>query len=374
MKKIFWLSVVVLSFAAASILSSCGGSGGGGTIPSTWQPVGSLNFADTTSNYPAAYFRFSFLNGEPFVVYNATNEKATAKIYNSSLLDWEDYGYTTFSTAQAYYISLTINNNIPYVAYRDINKAPSYATSVVMMNGNTREFLATGGLSSYSALHHVLRFSSSTAYVAYTVDGAYPIYTYVASFDGSAWHPLPVVFDNATNALDMQFLGAVPYVLYQELSNGKISVKKYNAAEGTWTLVGGGTVSTQEADYASLAVSNGYLYVAYQDGISGSATVKKYDNASSWITIGSPEASSGSAIYISLFVNNDTPYIAYKNIATGSGEVRRYNTSRGFWEFVGTQAFPQFCGSSIYVYNGVPYVAFEDEDHSCALNVMKYAP
>jgi len=93
----------------------------------------------------------------------------------------------------------------------------------------------------------------------------------------------------------------------------------------------------------------------------------------SWKNVGDPGFSTGDVDYSSLFVYNGTPYVAYADGGhSQKATVMKYNGST--WENVGDPGFS--AGSinhpSISVYNGVPYVAFQDYANSYKITVMKY--
>ncbi|GEM_PF-2647808 len=77
-----------------------------------------------------------------------------------------------------------------------------------------------------------------------------------------------------------------------------------------------------------------------------------------------PEFSVGAATYIDLFIYNGTPYVAFRDAGVGAGQimVKKFNEETYVWEVVGGGPVSDGEGgyASLYVYNGVPYVAYED--------------
>jgi uncharacterized repeat protein (TIGR02543 family) len=150
----------------------------------------------------------------------------------------------------------------------------------------------------------------------------------------------------------------------------------YNGS--SWETVGSAGFSESYANYTSLYVYNGTPYVAYQDwsGIdhisSKKVTVKKFDG-SAWVTVGEARFSAGEADYTSLYMYNGTPYVAYRDAANSyKATVMKYTGSA--WEAVGSAGLSAGIANytSLYVYNGTPYVAYEDGDNGSKATVMQY--
>ncbi len=173
-----------------------------------------------------------------------------------------------------------------------------------------------------------------------------------------------------------------PYVAYRDGGNDyKATVMKYNSTTGSWEIVGGGPVSTDNSDYTSLAFDgSGTLYIAYQDNAVTKLTVMKYNSITdSWEAVGSPGFSAGVAEWISLdFDGSDTPYVAYTDEENGDEiTVMKYNSTDDSWENVGTPAFSN--GQSVYTSlaiddSGAPHVTFREEGDAGENKavVMKY--
>ncbi|MDY6933388.1 MAG: Ig-like domain-containing protein [Spirochaetota bacterium] len=131
-----------------------------------------------------------------------------------------------------------------------------------------------------------------------------------------------------------------------------------------WKVLGYSGISDGEAKETKIHVSMGVPYVAYVDAENGSgATVKMYEGGN-WMTVGEASFSDNEVEYISLYVDGDTPYIAYRDkreglfINTGALTVKKYGD--GNWISVGDDRFTpnKVRYTSLYVDDGVPYVAF----------------
>jgi hypothetical protein len=140
-----------------------------------------------------------------------------------------------------------------------------------------------------------------------------------------------------------------------------------------WQPVGSIGFSSGNTDYISLSVSSGTPYVAYEDlsatGYSGPATVMEYVDGS-WQMVGGAPVSSGVACYESLYVYNGTPYVAYQDEGNNN-KATVMDYVYGSWQPVGSPDFSNggTSGESLYVYNGTPYLAYCDNN---GITVMEY--
>jgi hypothetical protein len=232
-------------------------------------------------------------------------------------LTWQPVGSPGFSSGVAGSESLYVYNGTPYVAYEDV----ANSGKATVMEYNVSSWVYVGSPD----------FSAGVA-------GSESLYVY-----------------NGT-----------PYVAYEDVANGdKATVMEYT--NGSWKPVGSPDFSSGEAQYESLYVYNGTPYVAYEDGTDGPATVMDYTNGS-WQYVGSPGFSSGVAQYESLYVYNGTPYVVSQN--SSGATVMEY--TNGAWQPVGSPILPlsgmngytygNYTESeSLYVYNGTPYLAYQDD-------------
>ncbi len=91
----------------------------------------------------------------------------------------------------------------------------------------------------------------------------------------------------------------------------------------------------------------------------------------SWETVGTKLFSSGQTNFSKIFVYSGVPYVAYQDTTNGrKTTVMKFNGT--WWEVVGTPGFSSGnAGSqSLYVYSGIPYVAYAD--NSSWATVMKF--
>ncbi|MFC5469010.1 S-layer homology domain-containing protein [Cohnella suwonensis] len=98
-----------------------------------------------------------------------------------------------------------------------------------------------------------------------------------------------------------------------------------------------------------------------------------YAAAGNWETVGNAGFSAGQADFTSLYVYDGTPYVAYRDYGNSNkATVMKKNGSS--WETVGSAGFSagQADFTSLTVYDGTPYVAYKDGANSGQATVMKY--
>ena len=294
---------------------------------------------------------------------------------------WENVGSPGFSSGEAIYISLAIDDSgTPYVAYRDqVNGAKA---TVMKFNGTEWVNVGpTAGFSEGQAENISLAIDGSgTPYLAYRDDiiSGSSFRATVKKFNGTNWVGVGLRGFSAGNAYFTSLAidnNGTPYVAYRDDSNSKrATVKKFNGT--SWVDVGSAGLSAGEVSYTSLAIdNNGTPYVAYRDHSNSlKATVMKF-NGKNWENVGSAGFSAGGAYYTSLAIYSGTPYVAYQDGGnSGRATVMKFNGTN--WENVGS---PGFSGGG-YVYStslaiddsGTPYVAYQDSGNSYKVMVMKF--
>jgi hypothetical protein len=246
------------------------------------------------------------------------------------------------------------------------NLNTSNSTETITMNG-TKEITAVfektwtlvGGVAasddrSYGASLFVY---NGTPFVAYQkLDNPYN--AVVRKFNGSAWETVGGTGLDESGSTPSIFVDdATPYIFYAG------GVKKFSGT--SWEVVGNNITG---GGYNSLYFDNGTPYFACRGGIYGQTTVKKL-NGVTWETIGSEEVSAWTSWGICLSVYSGTPYVADCS-CMGNAEVRKFNGA--FWETVGG-AFSGGLGShSLFICNGIPYLALVENDLAGDDGVLVY--
>ena len=107
-------------------------------------------------------------------------------------------------------------------------------------------------------------------------------------------------------------------------------------------------------------------------GNSYNMTVMKF-NGTNWVNVGSPGFSAGYASYTSLAIYDGMPYVAYQDGGNSSkATVMKFDGAN--WVNVGSPGFS--AGGASYISlaiddSGMPYVAYQDGVNSSKMTVMK---
>ncbi|XID93408.1 InlB B-repeat-containing protein [Paenibacillaceae bacterium WGS1546] len=281
---------------------------------------------------------------------------------------WGPVGNPSFTAGGAGYVSMSVDNGTPYVAYSDW--ANGYKATVMKYNGSGWELVGNAGFSAGAVTSVTIQVSNGVPYVAY-LDQGDGERAKVMKYDGGSWsHVGGSVSDAGAGFLSMYVDNGTPYVAFQDRSSQfRGTAKRFNGSG--WDMLGGGHFTANQVNETSVYVDNGNLYIAYHLPMQGRrATVVRLDG-NSWQTVGNAGFSAGQAETLSLFVHANTPYLAYKDSAYGGrATVAMFNGS--VWEMLGGPGFTSGNAdyTSLYVNNGIPYIAFQNSDYRAT--VMKY--
>ncbi|MFV5688041.1 T9SS type A sorting domain-containing protein [Flavobacterium sp. ZT3R25] len=225
-------------------------------------------------------------------------------VHTSFAQQWNILGNETqISSVAATYTSITVLDNVPYVAFREGSIAK-------VKKRNT----ATG------------------------------TWEQLGNDIGSNLTYTRIYLDKASNL----------FVTYVDASNGnKLAVKIYNTDTQIWEPLNGdsnnlyvstGSVTNTVSQYSStprssLAFdSDNKPYIAFGDGANLTPYVKKFDGTS-WTTVGSaPVNASAKAVAVSLVIDEaDVPWLVYCNLAatnSTTGTMALYQCNSGTWNYI----------------------------------------
>ncbi|MCK5218169.1 hypothetical protein KAR10_01525 [bacterium] len=176
---------------------------------------------------------------------------------------------------------------------------------------------------------------------------------------------------------DITFCNNTPYVAWHEPSltfTNQIIVKCYTG--GSWIMVGSGSLNVNDnypADYPRIAVGNNTPYVAWKEynGAAYQIHVKHYADGT-WVPDGGSlnVDSSMNATAPSITVFNSTPYVAWQELDGTSWHEQIYvkHYAGGVWvpdgDSLNLASNMNAVAPSITVFNGTPYVAWQESDGS----------
>ncbi|MFC5283634.1 T9SS type A sorting domain-containing protein [Pedobacter alpinus] len=230
------------------------------TALSQWDFVGPAGFGENPN-----LIRFVIDNATPFICYEAISGLVYVKKYNMVANQWESLGTAGISSGTAYYASLAVLNNVPYVAFTDIALGEKVFVKKYNSVTNLWEQVGTDAISSARSLSAKLTFNGTDLYLAYN------------------------------NAGDR-----------------KAVVKKYNSTLNQWDLVGSAGISVGAAYEIDLVFVNNMPCIAYLDGGAGqNSFVKKFDGTN-WVSLGIPrDGQPYTPSNLALAVNGDNLIAAY---------------------------------------------------------------
>ena len=385
-----WLIVIlfiILGGLSVFLFTNCGGvsltSEQNNLTEKNWSLVGGAGF----SAGAATNFSLSLYRDTPYIAYVDDMNKISVMKFNGGT--WESVSTTDFYTLYLASFSLAVYNSTPYVAYRDARifgtgKDARFGLATVMkFNGASWESVGPPGFTEGEA-----------AYISLAVDNGIPFIAYfdstigvtVMKFNGSSWENVgtPNFTVGLPTSLSFAVNNGTPFAAYADMANGeKATVVKFNGS--TWESVGTPSFSAADINSPSLSVYNGTPYLAYEDhdprfvgpkdDLSPKVTVMKF-NGASWECVGSQGFVQGEPVYLQVY--NGTPYVAFVEdlgLYYGRVSVMKFNGSD--WEYVGNQGFSNHVHSAFDVSlsisdNGTPYVVYSDVDNGNKATVMRY--
>jgi hypothetical protein len=347
------------------------------TVQPRWNTVGAAAFSDGQADS----ISLAIAGGVPYVAYQDIANSGVAAAMSFDGSSWQKVGTGGImpGQGQAFGVSLAIDGGIPYMAFRDFvngNKA-----TVMKYESGSWEVVGSSGFTSGRAYNISLAVSGGIPYVAYVDQKGDEYNATVMKYEGGTWQ---YVGTEGFSAGEVQYTsialyGGVPYVAYEDFANGnRVTVMKYDLGSSAWQAVGDKGFSEDEAENVSLAIAgDGTLYVSYKNKAKGyKASVMKYDG-SAWVYVGNAGLSAGQAEYISLAVYDGTPYLAYQDWANDhKATVMKYIEliGGGVWLPLDMAGFTpgQAEYTSLAVYGGTPYLAYQDVLNSGKCTVVKF--
>ncbi|MEW6517569.1 MAG: T9SS type A sorting domain-containing protein [candidate division FCPU426 bacterium] len=278
--------------------------------------------------------------------------------------------------------SLFINGSTPYAAFSEYTGGTSNRIFVKHLNGSS--WIQDGGSVNLSPVNNAsspsLCFSGSTPYIAWQGLNlsSPPAQIYVSYWNGLGWQQEggSLNLDPTKNVYDpnLAIYSNTPWVAWYEytvtMGIGRLYVKHWNGMG--WQQDGGylNLDPGMGATAPSITIYNGTPYVAWAEYASShpQINVKSWGGAS-WSSLGSslninPAMDAGGP---QVGVYNGTPYVAWhENSITSFTQINVKYWTGGAWAPTGgslnVSASQNASNPSLYLYNGVPYVAWQESN------------
>jgi hypothetical protein len=334
-----------------------------------WQNVGIPSSIGSSyeTNYP---FDLAVYNNLPYVAFIDLNDgrKIKASKYNGT--SWESIGSTVVNTV-AYALQLSMLGSTPYIIYSD--SSFGFKLSVKKFNGSTWEFVGQPNFTPGFASYPNIAFNNGIPYVAF-LDATVSKAT-VMRLVNNNWELVGTPFSGTTSLsyINLKFNGNTPYVAYCDNGSGfKASVRKFDGTN--WVYEGSALFTPGSAQFLSFAINNGTPYLGFRDGgNSNKLSVMKF-NGTNWEQVGPAGFTTGNSPYTNLSFYNNTPYVSFTEASTtNKATVMSFDGTN--WVTIGNPAFTNAAAiSSRFVMNGaVPTLIYVDVTNNKAVTVMEYA-
>ena len=301
-------------------------------------------------------------NGTQYAAYvDITTMKLTVAKYSGS---WTTLGDTGLVVADLYDFAMAIDGSTLYVA-----GISSTGTQLTVLQYTGSAWAAVGGTGPViSPTPLYLAIKSGVAYVAYQVSGI----VHVQSATGSAWTDLgtPAGTTALPTAYGLGLVNGTPYAFWGDSTGGTLASL---GTGGTWTTVATTTVGlgyddSRCAGYSpTISVSNGNVYVSYYSTSNGAVFLEQ--NGSSLNSVGTLGSISGTDYIecVSGTVYNGTPYVAFDDESRDSdpqpkaATVKVYQNSA--WSLYAGYASPNDIEATMLTVdpsNGHLYLTYQD--------------
>ena len=347
----------------------------------SWINLGTEEFSTFSNIYGPFSFELDPFD-IPYVAYTDEEYKSIVKKWNGST--WETVGAPILIEEVAFFRLKLDISGVPYVSYLSLDGS-IIKLSVNKWNGSDWETVASAGLpeSEWDITNMFLSLDpNGKPFIAYSYRSFYlyedrQVVT-VKKWNGNSWENVGdekfLIPPYILYYLEIDSSGD-PYVSYMENSIHKPVVKKYYG--NTWEIIGDKRISvgTVAPDISLELNPSDIPFIAYIDHGSGyKGTLKKW-NGNTWENFGT-EISIESGMVdglgcISLaFDASEAPFVAYIDGVSGKAMVKKWTGST--WETIGTAGFSIGNPYSINIVldsNGKPYVAYFDEGNNYKVTV-----
>lgn len=266
-----------------------------------WVPVGEPGFAEGLA--PS----LAFSGGVPHVAFEDEKNDSKLTLMRHDGAAWVSVGPPGFSSDQGRAPALAFSGTMPYVAYRDSASNP-YNPPLVVVRYDGETWAKVGELGEV-AYRHEIALVDQTPYVVF--DGSLAN-SYMMSYTGSSWSYVGAGGLDDAGSSSLAFLGATPYVAFQQTGEGAggVSVRMYNGS--AWVNVGSEQFSDGIGSEPSIQLGDAFPYVAFRDDANDSKLTVMSFNGSAWVNVGgSAGVSEKRADRPQLAICSGTLYVAF---------------------------------------------------------------
>ncbi len=305
--------------------------------PQSWTNVGGAE-VDPGAAYDGQIVVSGGTTYVAFVDYSTSNYGITVMKYNgTSWVDAGSPGFTTGSVSDGYYSLFAINNTL-YLATTDSSTGN---ITIYQLSGNNWVTLGTSGFAVGSFDEMIsMAVLDNVLYISY-IDSSGALHAAWYNSSNLSWVDLGTICTYAENAAMVVYNNTL-YIAYDDDNNNYLSLMYYNGTN--WLPVTNTTVTIDEQWDPVMTVSNGNLYLIYYNSTYGAVVMTLNTNLQSVGTLGS--ISNGDDIEsVSGCVYNGVPYVAFDDEAQDSmpnpeaATVKYYNN--GSWQLYA--GYPNSC-------------------------------
>jgi hypothetical protein len=277
---------------------------------------------------------------------------------------WSNVGGAEIAPNRAFGGKIAVSGGVPYAVFEDWSVDEKL--SVMKLSGSTWVNVGSPGFTPDMVTDFVLYIESGTPYVAFGMadpTGSSTLLN-VMKFDGANWVSVGNANFATTNygSFNLLVSAGVPYIAFSDTS---YALHVQTLVAGVWADLGGAFVSSN-GQHPALTMYNGALALAFSDS-SGSnynvLTIVSFTGAT-WTPLATSQVAvdSNFGADSTLAVSGGVLYFLFYNFNYGPVVFKLID---GVLTSVGTLGSISN-GDSVesvsgIVYNGVPYVAFDDE-------------
>jgi hypothetical protein len=315
----------------------------------------------------ASFGRIAAGGGNVYVAFSDSNVNGQLTVMKSQGTSWVNVGSAGFTTAavDSTYLAITVDaSGAPWVAYTS-NGALSVAK------------YASGAWATQGAAG----FATPNASISLVVAGGAPYVAYddstgvhVMTLGGSTWSDLAVTNASTLSDAVLGTDGTSVYLAYDDTSTPELVLAKLSGT--SWSTLGTSTTTIDDDWSTSINVSNGTVFIGYYNAVNGPVVMQL--SGSTLSSVGNlGDISGGDSIEtVSTTVYNGVPYVAFDDESRDGDPDPRAATVK-YWDgahwtlYVG---YPSPCDIEDTVLttdpsNGKLYLTYQDCNGFMAVDV-----